>query len=254
MKEKPNYGIYAWPYIVSVTILGLVGMVLILLSGSTTLSWTLPAAVPLTIVGFYLASAHYLTLRYYENKDESFVKELSRLLKSKTEKKILDIGSGTGRTAIAISKGLVHCEVVGIDTYSRKSIFSNSPRRAFVNAELEGVERNVFFMYGDASSIPFKDRCFDIATAGSVLHLLTSKKRNRAVQEIRRALTDGGVLIIIEWLRSVRAILLYLIPAFFIFQPRSYWVQLLRDNGLENIRTAQIGNLGIFYAEKHSRY
>lgn len=250
-KRKPTYGIYAWPYLAAMTLLGLLGIAIILISIVTDGYLQYPGFV-LTAVGFYAALGHYSLMKVFEKKDNDFAREILDFIEPANSKLILDIGTGAGRTAIAVAKISAYNQVVGIDVYSKKTIYGNSPRKAGENAEIEGVDDRVLFIYGDALKIPFRNQCFDIVTAGSVLHMFTEKKRKHALKEALRVLKNRGKLILIELPRTAKVTLLYLLPAFFIFQTREYWIRLLRENHLENIKAAMIGDISVFCSEKKS--
>ncbi|MFQ6107186.1 MAG: class I SAM-dependent methyltransferase [Thermoplasmata archaeon] len=96
-------------------------------------------------------------------------------------KSVLDIGSGTGRFALPLSKKGFH--VIGIDISKKMIQISGS----------KGFSRCVT---GDASFLPFKNRSFDFALANHILHLLEDWKN--AVSEIKRVVRASLLAVIIE--------------------------------------------------------
>jgi len=89
-------------------------------------------------------------------------------------RRVLDVGSGTGRFAAALSQ---RAKVWGVD---------ESPQMLEV-ARKRALE--VRFKEASAYALPFKDGWFDRATMWLVVHLLD---RPRAYAEIRRVLASGG--------------------------------------------------------------
>ena len=231
------------------TMIGVVGLVVVSVA-VTEGGYLLFTGIVLAIAGFYSALAHYLVVKIYEKKGEFLSGELLKFLKPRSRVMVLDIGSGTGRTAIAIGKSLQYAKVVGIDIYSTRTIYGNSPRRAYENAKLENVRDRVFFNYGSAFSIPFKDQSFDVVTASSVLHLFREAGRKRAIVEILRVLKGEGRFVVIEMTRTVRLALFYWVSTCFVFQTKAYWIKLLMENGFKNIETTKVGDMAIFCAQK----
>jgi len=94
---------------------------------------------------------------------------------------ILDVGSGTARFALPLSRR--GFSVVGID----------------ISEEMLGISRYKGFnrlARADSSSLPFRDAAFDFALAVHVLHLL--EDWTRTVAEIRRVLRDSLMSVVIE--------------------------------------------------------
>ncbi|HKD32415.1 MAG TPA: class I SAM-dependent methyltransferase [Gaiellaceae bacterium] len=89
-------------------------------------------------------------------------------------RRVLDVGSGTGRFAAALSR---RARVWGVD---------ESPQMLEVARERAPEVR---FKEASAYALPFKDGWFDRATMWLVVHLLD---RPRAYSEIRRVLAPGG--------------------------------------------------------------
>jgi ubiquinone/menaquinone biosynthesis C-methylase UbiE len=89
-------------------------------------------------------------------------------------RRVLDVGSGTGRFAAALSQ---RAKVWGVD---------ESPEMLEVARERAPGVR---FKQGSAYGLPFKDGWFDRATMWLVVHLLD---RPRAYKEIRRVLAPDG--------------------------------------------------------------
>lgn len=248
-RNKPNYGIYVLPLLVSMILQGITGVFLVVTSASTGV-WFFVAGIIMATVGFYQALVLYLLQKILGTKEDYLAERILRFVNPPKEKLVLDIGSGTGRTSILMAKKLKDSKVVGIDIYSKKTLSGNSPDRAYENAEIEGVGKKVLFSYGDALHIPFRDGCFDLVTSGSVVHIFPREKQIELLNEVNRVLKDEGKLIMMEWLRSPKTALLFLFATFFVFQTEKYWIRLLEGTGLGDIETIKIGGLGILSAKK----
>jgi len=121
--------------------------------------------------------------RYRAGFPEEFFARLQRLGIGKAGERALDIGTGTGSLARGLARG--GCEVVGLDP---------SPELIASGLELEkqaGVR--VRYVLGVAEAVPFRDRAFDLVTAGQCWHWFD---RSRAAEEVYRVLIPGGTLVI----------------------------------------------------------
>jgi len=101
------------------------------------------------------------------------------LLKNVKNKKILDLGCGTG----VLSKILKRrgAKVFGVDV---------SPKMIdLAKSNVKGVD----FRTGSVYKLPYKSNYFDIVVASLVLHYF--KNLNKAFKEIRRVLKKNGILI-----------------------------------------------------------
>ena len=105
-------------------------------------------------------------------------------------KKVLDIATGHGNTALAAARR--ECIVTGIDTVT--SLMDQGRERA----RAEGL--NVEFREGDSEHIPFADKSFDyvLSTFGVAFTTFHSK----AASEIIRVCKSGGRIGIVNWTSS----------------------------------------------------
>lgn len=249
--RRPDYGIYAWPYFLFVITIVVIGLILFFLS-SLLGNWALYSGLVLTVVGFYFTSTHYLYMILHLRRINEIKKTLSKFCHSAKTNLILDLGSGTGRTTILAAKTFRTSRVVGIDIYSTRTLSKNSPKHAYENAQIEAVENRVCFNYGDARHIPFRDQCFDMVICTSVLHIIPTKGREQVIEEAKRVLKKHGKFIVIEFLRTIKTLLIYWFPALCVFQRGKYWLTLLNTSGLQNVRMTRIGDLAVFHSEKRN--
>lgn len=99
--------------------------------------------------------------------------------------KVLDIATGSGHTAFAVSKRAGF--VIGTDL-TREMI-----DEAIKLREAQGI-RNVEFCLANAHDLPFEDGSFDVVTCRRAAHHFS--RIEAALQEMRRLLKPGGRLVI----------------------------------------------------------
>lgn len=128
--------------------------------------------------GYNLAAADYDKKEKYL---DSFEKEtLLSVLGDIRNKRILDVGAGTGRLSLRLAeKG---ADVIALDISDR------------MLAELERKNKKIITVVGDAEQLPFEDNFFDAVTAAFlIIHL---KDPVRFFDEVYRVLKDGGRFIV----------------------------------------------------------
>ena len=101
--------------------------------------------------------------------------------------RVLNVGCGGGREAIALAK--MGCEVVAVDLLPA---FVDAARK---NAEAAGASAT--FATGDVTELAYADASFDaVVMVGQMIgQVPTRAGRLRALAECRRVLNDGGVLV-----------------------------------------------------------
>ena len=111
--------------------------------------------------------------------------EIARQCFLNPSKKILEIGTSTGTTAIEIAQ-LTSCHITGID------INEQSLTEAKNRAKLKKVDKLCTFIKDDATKLSFPDESFDVVFCGNVTSLVSN--REKALKEYARVLKQGGLL------------------------------------------------------------
>lgn len=252
-EEKPKYGWYVKNLILAFNIVGSFGLIVfiigLILLGMLGLILSI---IGITLMVLFLwpgigLAAMNIILGKADSEDWGM-----DILSKIQSPRILDIGCGTGRTAIKIAKSLPkggHLD--GIDIYNVNAISGNSLETVNRNAELEGVSDKSTFQYGSATEIPFEDNKFNIVNLSSVLHEVHDyEDKGRAMKEIHRVLKPKGFLIIGEWNRYSWQLILYSGIFCMVFQRRKYWEDLIRKQGFTVLNYENFGGYGQFTAQK----
>ncbi|MBU2542453.1 methyltransferase domain-containing protein [Patescibacteria group bacterium] len=138
-----------------------------------------------------------LTADYYDKKSaywDSFEKDrVLPILGDLKDKKILDVGAGTGRLCVRMAR--LGAEVTALDISSvmmesLKSKVKSHTQGASVSSEKSRLE----IFVGDAEDLPFEDESFDIVIATFlIVHL---KDLHRFFDEVYRVLKPGGLFLV----------------------------------------------------------
>lgn len=131
-------------------------------------------------------AGYNLLANYYSQREkywDSFEKgRVLSLLGNVKNKKILDVGAGTGRLAIRLAK--LGAEVTALDI---SEIMLNNLKLKIKNFKLN-------IAIGDAENLPFDDESFDIVIATFlIVHLKDTK---RFFEETHRVLKPGGLFLL----------------------------------------------------------
>jgi SAM-dependent methyltransferase len=118
---------------------------------------------------------------------------LANMIGRVQRRRILDVGTGTGRAALLLSRG--GAEVTGVD--ASEQMLAVAKKRA----EEEGL--GIRFLLGDARTLDFPDRSFDVAISLRVL--MHTPDWRRCLQELCRV---ADQLVIIDYPSAASAALL----------------------------------------------
>jgi len=103
---------------------------------------------------------------------------------------ILDVATGTGDLAIAVSK-LQSVIIEGID------ISTEMMKIGRKKVEARGLAGKIVFREREAENIPFEDNHFDVVMVA--FGVRNFEKLERGISEMKRVLKPGGVMLVLEF-------------------------------------------------------
>jgi arsenite methyltransferase len=250
--EEPKYGLYAIKIIaILFSIVEISGLLLLSAGYAFNNAYLIIGGWTITAFGIYMLVAHFLSLYVFTGVGTTRFGLIAKHTELKGNEYVLDVGTGTGRTAIQMAKRLTTGKLVGIDIWDTMELGGNSPERAYKNAEIEDVKEKVEFKFGNVLEIPFNDDAFDIVTCSSVLNNLPGEeKRIRALKEILRVLKPKGKCMLLEPLRNFRMFCAFTPFAFFQLGTREDWENYAKTAGFSKMRFYGEKGIGIFILEK----
>lgn len=117
---------------------------------------------------------------------------------------VLDLATGSGDVAFALSRGLpAGTRIVGMDFCQPMLDQANAKQAALP----PGARGNLVFQQGDGLALPLPDAGFDAVTISFGLRNMAD--RHRSLQEMHRVLRPGGQMFVLEfsqpqaWLRPL---------------------------------------------------
>ena len=139
--------------------------------------------------------------RWYRYVEEPFERRARsaglRLLGARRGERILELGSGTGSSLVALARSVGTAgRLVGLDL--SPGMILQAERRL----EQAGLAGRVELVTADAVSIPFDDASFDAVFAAFTLELFDTPEIPRLLDECRRVLRPGGRIGIVSLSRS----------------------------------------------------
>jgi demethylmenaquinone methyltransferase/2-methoxy-6-polyprenyl-1,4-benzoquinol methylase len=111
--------------------------------------------------------------------------------------KILDLATGSGDVAFALSKGLPASTVITGMDFCQPML-----DEAKIKQQSSGSYPNITFTQGDGLALPLADASVDAVTISFGLRNMAD--RHRALSEMRRVLTPGGRLYVLEFSQPYR--------------------------------------------------
>ena len=134
--------------------------------------------------------------RKHKKMGEKFGQDYALNLKSRGFRRgrIIDVGCGSGGTAIALAKNLPDSEVFGIDLSGPLLRIANQ------TAHTAAGGTRLTFEMADVHNIPYDDHYFDVVLNLNMVHLVENPVQ--MLNEMERILVPNGVLFIADLRRS----------------------------------------------------
>ena len=138
------------------------------------------------ISGRYDFLNHVLSL----NIDKLWRKRVVKMAKAMNPNSILDVATGTGDLAIALSK-IDADQIIGLDL--SQGMLDVGQKKLIHKKLTDRIE----LKQGDSEDLPFEDNQFDVVTVA--FGVRNFENLEKGLEEIRRVLRPGGKLIVLEF-------------------------------------------------------
>jgi SAM-dependent methyltransferase len=107
--------------------------------------------------------------------------------------RVLDAGSGSGRSTLMVLLSRPDARVVALDRFTGYyGIVDNTPDRLRANAKAAGVDGRLEVEVGDMTQMPFPDGSFDGVVSVAAIDHLNRDGTTRAIAEVTRVLRPDG--------------------------------------------------------------
>jgi demethylmenaquinone methyltransferase/2-methoxy-6-polyprenyl-1,4-benzoquinol methylase len=140
-------------------------------------------------------------------RDQVWRRQVARLAGLPPGGRALDVATGTGDIALALSRCYPDAHVVGVD-FSVEMMQTGWPKLAAAD-----VNGRIALAAGDALRLPFPDKSFDAVTTGFALRNVTDISRTFA--EMYRVVKHGGRVVCLEISRPTLPLFRSLFGAYF---------------------------------------
>lgn len=133
--------------------------------------------------------ASFVEAQFYnkQTQDSEHLEKILSAIQIKNDRRILDIGCGSGYLTFPIAKMNQDAQVIGLD------IVTNTLKQNEERAEADGL-CNLKFVSYDGMTFPFKDASFDLVVSRYALHHFPEIEKSMC--EVARVLKPGGRLFI----------------------------------------------------------
>ena len=153
--------------------------------------------VPAFIFGYIAVIISLTSYQFSEHGGnyQNFIHE-KIIIGLKGEKKIIDVGCGSGNLIIKAAKQNKESNFIGVDYWGAD--WEYSKKQCIKNAELEGV-KNIEFKKGTASKLEFNDSEFDAVMSCLTFHEVRDiEDKTMCIIEILRILKKSGKFILFD--------------------------------------------------------
>jgi SAM-dependent methyltransferase len=122
--------------------------------------------------------------------------------------RVLDLGAGSGRSAVMVLRARPRATLTALDIYTGHfGIRENTPATLMANARIAGVADRIDVKVGDMRRIPLGDQTYDAVISVAAIDHLRANDVRTALGEARRVLKPDGELLLMNinvdaWIRT----------------------------------------------------
>ncbi len=215
--------VWTWGHLIPALVFAAAAAVLLLL-GVPWWGWLLPAILALW------AAAGFLVMRLGVRMNSIPGLPAPAFLADGSGR-VLDVGCGSGRMAIAIARERPSVTITGLDNFSAGYIRGHSPENTGRNFRLAGLEGRATVQPGDMRSMPFEDASFTGAASSAAIDHLDSQGIAETLREVRRVLVPGGQFLLVVIVPNLWLTIAYG-PLIWRMRRRQFWRDALAAAGL----------------------
>lgn len=137
-------------------------------------------------------SARYDFLNHFLSMgiDKGWRRKVVRMIGAKNPSTILDIATGTGDLAIALSK-IPNTQITGLD------LSAGMLKVGEEKIEKKGLTSQISLQQGDSENLPFEDNSFDAITVA--FGVRNFENLEKGLSEIHRVVKPGGTVAVLEF-------------------------------------------------------
>ena len=189
--------------------LAVIGLVLLILGGTTTILLLLDHVRPgpltrvLSIDGLSTGIVCLVMASWMVASSRWLKPRVARALLDarawRGDEAVLDVGCGRGLVAVDAAKRVPRGRVTGVDIWQERDLGGNGPEGIRANAEAAGVSDRLTVDTGDARALPYADGTFDVVASMTVFHnIRDGAGRSAAIDEAWRVTRPGGQILIFD--------------------------------------------------------
>jgi SAM-dependent methyltransferase len=189
-----------------------------------------------------------IALRYIHKMDAELVIPYVNWLTSDDDL-VLDVGCGSGRTSIGVSKILKNGKIIAVDKFDAPYIDDGGKKLLEKNLKVANVTDKVEIQTQDITALKFEKETFDAVVSSYVIDHL-GKDKLKALKEINRVLKKNGRLLLMIMVPNYAAFMVLNIISILMLTSRKKWNQLFKEAKFKCIDDGDLNGGHYFLLEK----